>query len=409
MTLSWKRPVTLVNGRIVTADGEADSLRFGTDIIAIGERPHAGDGVIDVDGAFVLPGLINAHEHLELNHYGALPTGGPYRNASEWIDAMRPRLRADGAIRANSRFPLADRLFIGGLKNLLAGVTLVAHHNPPYPGLARVVPVRVLQPYAWAHSFALEGHPVGAGGEPGPRVAQTCHRAGENVPFFVHAAEGIDRAAEAEIDRLDAAGCLRATTVLVHGVAMTDVGWRRASSTGTSLVWCPQSNRALFGATIPVRAFLDTPGDAWRRLCLGTDSRLTGARDLLEELRVAQAMTAVTAEELLRMVTSSAADVLRTRRSGRLERGAPADLTMIPASAADAASSLVSTRRSEVRAVIVGGTPMVADPRVGSLFPARRTAASPIRVDGIEKLANTALVRRMARCPIAEPGVTCGS
>ena len=60
----WGRVVTLVNVRGL------ETLRFTSRILAVGEPPHRGDTVIDVDGAFVLPGLVNAHDHLELNHYG---------------------------------------------------------------------------------------------------------------------------------------------------------------------------------------------------------------------------------------------------------------------------------------------------------------------------------------------------
>ena len=58
----WGRVVTLVNGRGI------ESLRFTSRVQAIGEPPRRGDTVVDVEGAFILPGLINAHDHLELNH-----------------------------------------------------------------------------------------------------------------------------------------------------------------------------------------------------------------------------------------------------------------------------------------------------------------------------------------------------
>jgi cytosine/adenosine deaminase-related metal-dependent hydrolase len=164
------RPVTLVNARVVAPRAMASSLRFTSRVLAIDEAPRRGDLVVDVGGAFVLPGLVNAHDHLELNHYGLLKARDRYESATDWIDDMRPRLQSDPSIRTNRAHSLASRLFIGGLKNLLAGVTTVAHHNPAYRELSRGVPVRRVRRYGWAHSFLLEQQPVGARGEPGGDV-----------------------------------------------------------------------------------------------------------------------------------------------------------------------------------------------------------------------------------------------
>ena len=185
--LPWAQPVALVNARVLTPEGLAPSLRFGSRILSIGESPRRGDTVVDLGGAFVLPGLINAHDHLELNHYGLLKRRPRYDNAAAWIDDLRPAIRSDPSIRAAQRHPLAARLFIGALKNLLSGVTTVAHHNPRYREIGRRFPVRVLRRYGWAHSFTLEGHPVGARGEPGGNVRERCLATPPDVPFMVHA------------------------------------------------------------------------------------------------------------------------------------------------------------------------------------------------------------------------------
>jgi cytosine/adenosine deaminase-related metal-dependent hydrolase len=61
--------------------------------------------------------------------------------------------------------------------------------------------------------------------------------------------------------------------------------WERVVASGASLVWCPASNAFLFRRTAPVRRFLDASDRASAHVCLGSDSRVTGARDLLDELR----------------------------------------------------------------------------------------------------------------------------
>ena len=91
----------------------------------------AGGFSVDLGGARVLPGLVNAHDHLQLN--AALPRLGfreLYRNASEWIADITPRLSSDPRLMAHRAVPREQRFFIGGLKNLFCGATTVAHHDP---------------------------------------------------------------------------------------------------------------------------------------------------------------------------------------------------------------------------------------------------------------------------------------
>jgi cytosine/adenosine deaminase-related metal-dependent hydrolase len=401
--------VSFVNAR-VSADGcLADSVRFTSRILSIGERPRHGDTVIDLQGGVVLPGLVNAHDHLELNHYGRLKDRERYESATQWIDDMRPRLSADAAIRDGRAHPLIERLFIGGLKNLLSGVTTVAHHNPFYPELRRTMPIRVVRRYGWAHSFLLERQPAGARGEPGGDVARRARATPADAPFLVHLAEGVDETARGELPRLEALGCLKPNTVIVHGVAIDRDGWRRVAQAGAGLVWCPASNVFLFGRTAGVRDLLDrddgvraSGGD----VALGTDSRVTGSRDLLDELRAAREAMPVSPVELFGMVTSRAAALLRQPRSGRIVVSAPADLLVLPPLSPEPAVALLQAGRHDVRMVTLQGRPLVGDPDLAAVFQARRVKVRPLRVDGATKLADSGLVRRIAGCPIAEPGVS---
>jgi cytosine/adenosine deaminase-related metal-dependent hydrolase len=399
-----KRAVSLVNARVVTPDGEAESLRFDSRIVEIGGPPHSSDEVLDLNGGFVLPGLVNAHDHLELNHYGRLKFRGRYTNVSGWLDDMRPRLQEDPRIRAGLSFPLADRLFIGGLKNLLAGVTTVAHHNLLYPELQRGFPIRLVRRYGWAHSFDLDEASEGTH-ERGGSVIDRHRATPPDVPFFIHVAEGVDDQARAELGRLDVVRCLTPNVVLVHGVGIDVAEWRRVLHAKASLVWCPGSNLFLFDRTAPIRQFLEGPCGRHARIALGTDSRLSGRRDLLDELDAAAGTELVSDAELLRMVTSAAADVLRQPAAGRIRIGAPADLVILPPLADSAARALVAATRRDVRLVVVGGRPLVGDTAFAPVFSARHVTRRPLSVDGARKIADAALVRRIRACSIAELGL----
>jgi cytosine/adenosine deaminase-related metal-dependent hydrolase len=106
------------------------------------------------------------------------------------------------------------------------------------------------------------------------------------------------------------------------------------------------------------------------------------------------------------MVTSEAGRLLRQARAGRLVAGGPADLVVVPPLADEAGAALLATRRRDVRLVVIEGRPLVGDPQFAPVFRARKVTARTLRVDTAPKLADSGLVRRIAGCPIVEPGVS---
>ena len=108
----------------------------------------------------------------------------------------------------------------------------------------------------------------------------------------------------------------------------------------------------------------------------------------------------------MRMVTLAAARALNVSDAGRIAIDHSADLLVIPGNADDPSDALLMARRSDVLCVTIAGRPMVSAPRFCGVFKARRVGAGSIAVDGVERLAERALARDIARCPIQEDGVT---
>ncbi|MFN2445446.1 MAG: amidohydrolase family protein [Vicinamibacterales bacterium] len=391
--MRWRQAgITLVNARVIGEAGRvASTVRVrGDRVDGLDVAPARDDLVVDLDGAVVTPGLVNAHDHLELNSFPRLKWRERYDNAGEWIADFQPRFTRDPCLAPANPETLEDRLWVGGLKNLLSGVTTVCHHNPLHRSLRRPFPVRVVRNYRISHSLLIDG----------PQVAESYRRTPSEWPWIIHAAEGVDGAAAREIELLDQLGCLGANTVLVHGVAICAERGRQLASRGVSLIWCPTSNAFLFAACADVRAFDDAG-----RLALGSDSRLSGEGDLLDEVRAAAATHQVSAEGVVRMVTSGAADVLRLTGAGRLRARAPADLAVIRPLANDAYDTIAGACRTDVTLVMVGGQAALAAPELADVFTHLGVERTEVMVDGQPRVMARWLARRARRLRLAEPGL----
>lgn len=388
-----RKAVTFVNGVVVAGDGQVhDAIRIrGGVVSSLGRPAERGDVVVDLHGDIVVPGLVNAHDHLELNSFGRLKWRPVYRNVREWIADFQPRFGSDPQLAAARPETLATRVWAGALKNALCGVTTVCHHNPMHAPLRRRrFPVRVVRRFGLSHSLQIDGD----------AVSHAYARTPARWPWIVHASEGVDAEARDEIDRLDRLRCLGTNTVLVHGVGIDDLRARRVLGRGSALIWCPSSNEFLFGRTANVRPFAQAG-----RLALGTDSRLSGEGDLLDELRAAVRTRQLSPEALLRLATSGAAAVLQLPGLGHLATGAPADVAVLRRVAADPYASVVSSSRAEVRLTMVGGMPIVGDTAMQAVFDARWQRCNAVAVDGAPRLLARWIVRAAAALSVREPGL----
>ena len=375
--------LTFVNAD--TGGGTAASLRIAGSRI-VGAGAGAGDLLVDLRGDRLLPGLINAHDHLHFNTLPPLESAGHWRHAREWVSQVNLRRRTDPAFESRVAVALDERLLIGGVKNLLSGVTTVAHHDPLYPFLvSERFPTSVLTNYGWSHSLYIDGD---------EQVRNAYRGTPPDWPWIIHLAEGVDAEAAAEFDRLDGLGCLKANTLIVHGIALDPAQRMRLENAAAGLIWCPSSNSRLFGRTAEVSELVRRG-----RVALGTDSRFSGSRDLLCELKAARETGAYEAATLESLVTRDAAALLRLADRGALRIGDRADLLVLPDGMA-----LSDASRADVRLVVLAGRALYADEDYARLVaPASHWAA--VRVDGKPKMLERRLVAELSAAGVGEPGL----
>lgn len=328
--------------------------------------PAAVPAAIDLSGYLLLPGLINAHDHLEFSLFPRLGHG-PYANVRDWArDIYRPD---ESPVREHRNVPKNVRLWWGGLKNLLCGVTTVSHHNP-YSSVFTTpdFPVRVVARYGWAHSFAEE-----------PDVRGKFRETPKGAPFLIHLGEGIDGDARAEFERLVAANALDANTVIVHGVGLTETDHQHLQKCGGALVWCPSSNLFLLGRTVSSDVLARSA-----RVALGSDSAISGAGDLLDEIRVAFSC-GVPPERIYDLVTSCGANILHDG-AGTISAGRSADLIAVRDRGLSPAETLCRSTHGDVELVLVDGhLRMISEELLGRWPSPLPRHLEPVVVEGVKR------------------------
>jgi cytosine/adenosine deaminase-related metal-dependent hydrolase len=313
--------------------------------------PTSGHSVFDVEGSLVLPGLINAHDHLEFGLFPRLGKG-IYSDAQSWaMDIYHPD---ESPIRELLQIPKPTRLFWGGLKNLFAGVTTVCHHNRYEAEVfEHSFPVRVLKRYGWSHSLDFS-----------QSLQQDYEETPPGAPFLIHVAEGSTSRSQHELEHLDRLGLLTPQAVLIHGVALGPEEWSLVRGRKASFIWCPSSNVFTLGRTVNLSVLRSGVPTA-----LGSDSSLTAAGDLLDEIQLAGQLGA-SAADLYALVTSSAAQILGLREGeGSIREGGVADLLVVRDSGDPPAQRLGSLSRLEIDLVLRAGRVLLASGKVAQQLP----------------------------------------
>jgi cytosine/adenosine deaminase-related metal-dependent hydrolase len=347
---------------VVTIDGEQ--------IVTVGTTPVSGE-LIDLGPVALLPGLVNAHTHLEFS-YLQQPLGHPGMSLVDWIRlVIAERGRGDGAINKDPNRGLFESLSFGvttigdiTTTNLTSSGDVT--HFQEVIAFSRARSASALNALEERIRFQQgESRLIKHGISPhapytvSPKLVQALvSLAGRfSLPMAMHLAEsreelellrdrtGPFQALLEERSMWDAEAIPRGTrpidylrmladasrSLVVHGnyLNVSELSFLGANRSQMSLVYCPRTHAYFDHQPYPLAAALGVRV----RVALGTDSRASSPDlNLLAEMRhVLRIHPWLNPQDVLRMGTLSGAKALgRDRDVGSISEKKLANLVAIP-------------------------------------------------------------------------------
>jgi cytosine/adenosine deaminase-related metal-dependent hydrolase len=348
----------------------------GSEVVAVGPAAELtaqpGEAVTDLGAATLLPGLINAHCHLDFTCFkGALSARQGF---TEWIKSINGLRRSFGKEEYIASIAQGFEMLAKG------GATTVANIEA-FPELLPLLPVPPLRTWwflelidvrsrinedetmmgalsffeshpEWLGGFGLSPHAPYTASVALYRLARSCgekygmlsttHIAEsvEEHEMFSHASGALhDFVASLGRDNSDCGHGSALSHLIEHGVIgnnciiahlnyLQDYDYELVSGAGASVVHCPKCHTYFGHAPFPLKA-LRAHGV---NVCLGTDSLASNTSlDMRAEMREAQALHGLGDREVLEMVLLNGAKALgQAGKLGQISAGSVADLVAFP-------------------------------------------------------------------------------
>jgi cytosine/adenosine deaminase-related metal-dependent hydrolase len=360
-------PDAVFAGRVFIDDGgNIEQVGKGN---AAGPAGFAAAKVIDVGNDFIVPGLIDLHNHIGYNtlplwaeptrktpyaHHDSWPSAPSYQSSITWpsktLATTEPeallayvQLRAlVGGTTAMQGWPTANRQHVQVLRNIDDETAGGTSHELIYTSTLTLKPIELAK--------KAQAQRNGAG-------------------FVYHCGEGqVASLVEREFVDCSHAGCLGRTFIGIHCNSLTANDWTLwPVADAGAVVWSPFSNLWLYGSTTDIKA-------ARRQgvsVCIGSDWGPSGTKNIQGEIKVAKLVSqkqglGLSDRDLVAMITSNPGDALArcwNKRVGRLMKGAFADITVIRAAGQKPVwTQIVESTEAAITLVIVGGVPRYGDP-----------------------------------------------
>jgi cytosine/adenosine deaminase-related metal-dependent hydrolase len=360
---AWVLPIARppIAGGTVTVDGDR--------IVGVGE--FAGGPVEDLGNVAILPGLVNAHTHLELSWMrGQVPPGTSMPQWASRLMALRRTVSSEPPepiVDAIAEARASGTCLVGDVTNTFATFEplldsdlsavlfreLLGFSAPDPEGLVKQVSEQIadLTPVEWLRPCLVPHAPYSVS----PGLLQAIARASRGRPFSIHLGESAQEVeflqegtgewrvllealnvwnpswtppACGPVEYLQRLGLVDANLVAVHGVQFTDGDLSRLASAGATVVACPRSNTWTGAGDPPVERFYASGV----RVAVGTDSLASVENlNLFAELAAVRRLApGVSAGRLLESATRAGATALGFQADfGSIEPGKRAQLLAV--------------------------------------------------------------------------------
>jgi cytosine/adenosine deaminase-related metal-dependent hydrolase len=344
----------------------------GSEIVAVGRAAdlpaQPGEPVFNLGASTLLPGLINAHCHLDYTKFRG--TIAPKQSFTEWIkniNALRRSFTTEDYIASIAEgFTLLEQGGVTTVANIEAFPELLPHL--PVPPLRTWwflelidVRTRINQDETlrgslsffekhpdWLGGFGLSPHAPYTASVDLYRLARTCgdkygmlsttHIAEsvEEHEMFSHARgplhdflgslgrDNSDCGQGSALSHLVEHGVIGSNCIIAHLNYLQDYDYELVARTGASVVHCPKCHTYFGHAPFPLKALREYGVN----VCLGTDSLASNnSLDMRSEMREAQEFHDLGDREVLEMVLLNGAQALgQAGRLGEISPGSTADL-----------------------------------------------------------------------------------
>jgi cytosine/adenosine deaminase-related metal-dependent hydrolase len=359
-------PDAVFKGRLFLDDhGTIDRVTSGTGIAPPG---FSTAPVVDVGDGFVLPGLIDLHNHIGYNslplwaepkqktafaHHDSWTRAATYQASISWPanalvqtepEALLAHVQLRGLVGGTTAiqgWPTANRDHVQVLRNIDDETVGTTDHNRIY-------------------TSALTKKPL--------ELAKIAQAIGAGAGFIYHCGEGqVGSLVTREFVDAANAGCLEPTFIGIHCNSIAGTEWQRWDKTKAgAIVWSPFSNLWLYGSTTDIGAARKQGVS----ICLGSDWGPSGTKNVQGEVKVAKLVSqalglGLTDRELVAMLTTNPGDALTrcwNKPVGRLVRGGFGDVAVFrPRGTGSVWTQIVESTEREVMLVVFAGIPRYGD------------------------------------------------